>query len=393
MQHEHISMLLVEDNPGDARLLREMLNDAGGDKVEMTHARTLTEACELLDGQDFDVIVLDLGLPESRGLDTFQRVCQRYEDTPIVVLSGLDDEEVAIQAVQDGAQDYLVKKQISGSSLLRSLRYAIERHRAFVRELSELRRSGESGVIALVGAKGGVGTTTLAVNFGAALAARGGSVIAAELRGRFGTFSSLLPHIPTENVSHLAELGTPRITPQQVRSRLAKTSFGLNVLLGPQEASQEFELEPDVAGALTDALAEISDLAIIDIQAGPSEGQLEALRRVWRIFIVTEPEPAAIRSTHVTLDVLRTAGASGQVAGAIAVNRVARPVMPGVSELSQELGLPIVGVVPPAAEACAVAQQRKQPAVLVQPDSVFAVSVAEIAEDLAAEQVGPPSVW
>ncbi len=393
MQDRSMSILLVEDNAADARLLREMLHDAGGEDVVITQARNLPETFERLDSERFSIILLDLGLPESRGLETFTRVHEAHPDVPIVVLSGLDDEDVAISAVQEGAQDYLVKQNISGGSLLRAVRYAIERHSALQRELSQMRRGGESGTIAFVGAKGGVGTTTLVVNFASALANRGQSAIAIELRGEPGTLSSLLSRTPPENISHLVELGARQITPETLGSRLQRTPFGLRVLFGPQEARQEVEVSAEQAAAIVDSASELADFTILDIPSYPTEAGREAMRRAWRVFLLLEPEAACMYAARVSLDVLRTAGVTGQLMGAIVVNRSALPVAPSAQEIQELLGVDVVGVVPPAAEPCAAAQRSGIPVVVAQPESVFSASVIEIVDRLTSEQIGRQTVW
>ncbi|MBD3292575.1 MAG: response regulator [Armatimonadia bacterium] len=393
MQDRSLNILLVEDNAGDARLLREMLQDAGGGNLQLNHVPDLTSAFDALDGDEYDIILLDLGLPESRGLDTFLRMHEQHSEVPVVVLSGLDDEEVAITAVQEGAQDYLVKKQISGGSLLRSIRYAVERHIARERELNQMRGGGESGTIAFVGAKGGVGVTTTAVNFAASLAARGKSTIAVEMRGRHGSFSSLLSRSPAENISHLVEFGAGQITQDTVASRLLRTPYGLRVLFGPQETRQEVDISPEQAAAIVDAASEMSDYTILDIPAYPSEAGREAMRRAWRVFIVLEPEPASIRAAEVALDALRTAGVTGQLMGAVLVNRAAVPVGPNLDEVGQRLNMEIHAVIPPAAEPCAAAQRSGNPVVLAQPESVYAVSLTEAADRLTAQQITSKSVW
>src|SRR5271155_6136195 len=120
-------LLLVEDNAGDARLLREMLNDAGAHKTETTQAESMREAELHLAQSVFDIVLLDLGLPDAHGLEAVRRARAVAPRVPLVVLTGLDDESVATRALQEGAQDYLIKGQIETRGLLRSLRYAIER--------------------------------------------------------------------------------------------------------------------------------------------------------------------------------------------------------------------------------------------------------------------------
>jgi len=137
-QSEIIRVLLVEDNPGDARLIWEMLAEAGTNKFELAHVERLSEAIKRLAEGGIDVVLLDLSLPDEHGLDTVDRVCTAVPHVPVVVLTGLDDETLAIKAVQEGTQDYLVKGQMDSSLLMRAIRYAIERHRmqAALRSLS-----------------------------------------------------------------------------------------------------------------------------------------------------------------------------------------------------------------------------------------------------------------
>ena len=125
-----IKILLVEHNPGDARLLREMLADPDGARFELTHVVQLGDAFVRLDAEHFDAVLLDLSLPDSVGLETLTRTHTHAPGAPIIVLTGLDDEMLGVRAVQIGAQDYLVKGQVERSLLVRAVRYAIERKRA-----------------------------------------------------------------------------------------------------------------------------------------------------------------------------------------------------------------------------------------------------------------------
>ncbi len=125
-----IQVLLVEDNPGDVRLLREILGKVTSTQFELVCVERLDEALKHLDEGHFDVALLDLSLPDAQGFDTFVKVHEQAPDVPIVVLTGLDDETLAVRAVREGAQDYLVKGQIDNNLLVRAIRYAIERKRA-----------------------------------------------------------------------------------------------------------------------------------------------------------------------------------------------------------------------------------------------------------------------
>ena len=130
MEDRPLRVLLIEDNPGDARLIREMLAEARGVSLELECAERLSTGLERLSAADIEVVLLDLSLPDSFGLDTFTKAQARVPQVPIIVLTSLADEEVAVEAVRGGAQDYLVKGQVSGDLLARAMRYAIERKRA-----------------------------------------------------------------------------------------------------------------------------------------------------------------------------------------------------------------------------------------------------------------------
>jgi two-component system, cell cycle sensor histidine kinase and response regulator CckA len=125
-----IKVLLVEDNPGDAQLILEVLSEVGTTDFQFEQLDRLGPALERLRGAAVDVVLLDLGLPDSQGIETFRRARREAPLQPIIVISGLDDEEVALEAVRSGAQDYLVKGRIEGHLLARVIRYAIERRRA-----------------------------------------------------------------------------------------------------------------------------------------------------------------------------------------------------------------------------------------------------------------------
>lgn len=129
MQNTGMHILLIEDNHGDVRLIREMLLSDQREQINLMIASTLKESLQLLEQHRFDAILLDLSLPDSHGLDTLLRISSIIEDTAIVVLTGYEDDNLGVQALQIGAQDYLPKSDVNSKLLVRSLRYAIERHR------------------------------------------------------------------------------------------------------------------------------------------------------------------------------------------------------------------------------------------------------------------------
>jgi len=143
-----LRLLLVEDNPGDAKLFEHHLTTSRSGSfppATVSHVDALDAAIDALGAEDYDLVLLDLGLPSSSGLDTLDRFNEAIEDsdeldpTPVIVLTGLKDDAASVEAIERGAQDYLVKDNVDESVLHRSIRYALERHA----QQQELRRQNE----------------------------------------------------------------------------------------------------------------------------------------------------------------------------------------------------------------------------------------------------------
>ncbi|HUU41556.1 MAG TPA: response regulator [Desulfatiglandales bacterium] len=127
MSNKTANILLIEDNPGDARLIRELFAEAGGAMFTLEWVDQLSTGLKCLANGGTDLVLLDLGLPDSQGFDTFTRAYDQAQHLPIVVLTGHNDKMLADRAMRAGAQDYLIKGQIDGNLLIRAVRYAIER--------------------------------------------------------------------------------------------------------------------------------------------------------------------------------------------------------------------------------------------------------------------------
>jgi diguanylate cyclase (GGDEF)-like protein len=137
MDDKIIKILYVEDDMDHAVLIRELLEEIKNVHYKLTHVQRLDEALLEIDNEDYDIVLLDLSLPDEQGVNTVARVCEQAPDIPVVVISGTDDETMAIKALQKGADEYLVKGKVKSHSLSRILRYAIMRHKGRV-ELQSL---------------------------------------------------------------------------------------------------------------------------------------------------------------------------------------------------------------------------------------------------------------
>ena len=133
-----IRVMLVEDNPGDTLILSEILKEIHDNKFEIVDFKRVDEALEHI-GEDFDIMLLDFNLPDSHGIQTFNTMNKHAPQLPIIILTGLNDENLAINIVSEGAQDYLVKGRIDKLLLSKSIKYSIERKKIS----TELRKSEE----------------------------------------------------------------------------------------------------------------------------------------------------------------------------------------------------------------------------------------------------------
>ncbi len=123
-----MDVFLIEDNPGDARLVREMLRDSGTNLLGT--AESLAEGFRFLDTHPVDALLLDANLPDASGLEAVEKTVARFPSLPVIVLTSADDQEMALNAVKSGAEDYLIKGKTDADLLYRSVEYAVERKRA-----------------------------------------------------------------------------------------------------------------------------------------------------------------------------------------------------------------------------------------------------------------------
>lgn len=137
MKEGVINILIIEDDPAYVRFIEEILKGSNRIRSELSHVKRLKNALKCLGEEMFDVVLLDLNLPDSSGFETFDRLNAKFPSIPIVVLTGQTDDEIGVKAVQKGAQDYLNKGEVDGNLLTRTIQYAIERKRA----QAELERS------------------------------------------------------------------------------------------------------------------------------------------------------------------------------------------------------------------------------------------------------------
>jgi DNA-binding response OmpR family regulator len=374
-------ILVVDDEPNLLRLIGYALHSEGYETIVATDGE---EALKKVQSEKPDLVILDVMLPDMSGIEICQRLRSRPEtnDLPIIMLSARVQVSDKITGLEAGADEY-VTKPVETEEMVARVAALLERtHR-----LRRTQPAKQGKVLGFIGAKGGVGTTTVALNVALVLAGREHVVAALELRSYFGTFGQHLGRTPVENLTNLLELEPERIDEREVKRHLAKHPTGLQILFGPQKVDSYQEIKPDQAGAVVKGLTGIADYTVIDLPCHPNEVNRTALRLCDFVTVVVEPEPTAVASAKVTLELLKTWGVGGEMVGAVIVNRVSWSAPMTLTQIESALGCRIVGTVPPTPDLCMKALEWGSALVVYRPDSTAASALAELADRFAGDRV------
>ena len=332
---------------------------------------------------EIDLVILDHELGALDGLSALRglRADDDVSATPVVMVTCADVDSQTVMAFNCGATDCL---SLPCSKLVIQARVQAACRRS---SGSEHAPSGqpEGRTIAFIGAKGGVGTTTVAVNAGVALLEREHSVAIADLRGFFGTMSAHFGVYPDEHPHNLAEiLDEPAdiITPASVGQLLVHHISGMKVLLGAQKGDGYHRITAEQAERLVLSLQQHARYTIFDLPPCPTEAVEAVLRHCEQVYVVLEREPASLQAAKVLLSTLISDGVVHGDIGAVVVNRtgVAFPIQ--LDYLRKHLSCPIVAMIPPASEACAAAARSREPLVSFCHDSDCAEALEELADKL-----------
>jgi Flp pilus assembly CpaE family ATPase len=383
MEHKLINVLLIEDNPGDTRLIQELLKEAKAVPTRLLCADRLSSGLEVLSKGGVDVVLLDLSLHDSKGLDTFSRVHMHAKELPVIVLTGLDDEELAMKAVQDGAQDYIAKGTVNSQSLVRAVRFAVERHRKMAATPDSRRRTSPGRILGFLASKGGAGATTVALNTAAILAQLPKPVIALELRSYGGAFSLQTQKTPARNLTYLLDLEPERITPEEVQTCLLTLPSGVNAIFAPQKADEYREVQPAQAEAIIHCAAQLADYVLIDLPSDPCALVQTAAGKCDHLTLVVERNLSSVAAGARTVQLLRHWGMKEHSFSAVIVIQDALGGFISPADLEARLGCAIAGVMPPAAELCVQSQRTGTPFVLLESDNIATGSLMALAEKLA----------
>jgi pilus assembly protein CpaE len=304
---------------------------------------------------------------------------------PIIMLSGLSDVQEKVRGLKAGADEYLTKPI--------DLRELTARVEALLIRNRLLRQSGTQRagrLITVMGAKGGVGVTTITLNLAALLAKMGKQVAAAELRPDYGTFAVQLKRSsPERNLAGLLNFEAAAISEPLVTSYLQATDFGPRVLFGPQKLEEFGELDAGRTGAVLSRLITLGDFVVVDLPPITGPAHETIIKTSSTIILLLEPELSSVAAAAMRLRQLDAWGATSPMIKLLVVNRQGA-LMLSLREIENRLERAIDGVAPPAAEVLNIAVQSGSPLVVYQPDHVTSMNLSDFVARLVEKPVSLP---
>ena len=383
-------VLLIQEGPSSVEPIREALSDPEtGFRLQCVER--LPTAFARIAGGGVQAVVLDLSrsdVPESERLESFLKFQKGAPDIPVVVLCGSGDESLALKAVRAGAADFLVRERCA-PDLSRLLRSAIvlAAPRLDARQLEAAGLTKNGTIISLLGGKGGVATTTVALNVACALA-QWSTAVLAEVRPMFGTLPQYFhPQHHVRNLAHLLKTQPHAMGRVEAEACLwpYKNIPGLSVLFGPLAIEQCREIGADHAKAVAKVLATLADHVVVDLPPTLSESNRAVVESSDCLVVVVERDQISIDSTKQILRTIEMWNAVPQFIGSVIVNRASLATPIPIPDIEAQLGIPTLGVIPPAADLCVAAQRAGVPLVAFDPQSLMAQSLIALAGRLATE--------
>ncbi len=362
-------------------MLSQMDTDLGH---QVSHVHTLAKGLETVTSGKYEVIFLDVHLPDGNGLEILPKIREIPDSPEVIIITVGGDQDGAELAMKNGAWDYVEKQSPIKQMMLplvRAIKYQEEKKGR--RLFQEAQQSKPGKIIGFTGAKGGVGTSTVALNIAAVLAGQNHQVIAAELKSGRGTFSLMLNQNPESNLKDLLELAPGSLTPADLSRFLYNSSPGLRLLFGPQKAEDFTEIDPLRAAALIQMLAGLANYVILDLPGYPSEAFASAIRLCNYVVLVSEREQFSVRAGKTLLELFKSWGLGDANIGAVITNRIVLPISMTLENIKTHLNCDILGAVPYSVEACSMSQISAQPIAIFQPNNIAAVALSALANILA----------
>ncbi len=386
---DRVNVLLIEDDAEEVALLREALDKESAPPFSVHWSGLLEMGLERLARARYEIVLLDLSLPDSFGLEAFARLLRVAPNIPVIVLGGAGEESLLLRAVRAGAEDYIVKGAKGAEGLARAVRCALERRVRRVAGSQRIVRGRrrKARTIGFIGGKGGVGTTTVALNVGAALAAGKRKTVVAEIRGYHGTVAQNLKRVSVHgNLSALLGLTPEAINEVEINARLARYSSELSLLCGPQRASETRPCTASHVRSVIEGLKGMAEFLVLDLPPEPCEAIREAARQADFIGLVVDREETCVASARLMADHLRSWKTEALI-GLVVVHRSPLACPVELEVLERELQLETMELIPPAADSCVMAASAGVPLVEAYGETLVSASLQELAAKLSSDPI------
>ena len=380
-----ITVLLVEDSSEYAALvLRWLSGDASHSEFIVHWADSLSAALSRLDHGGIDVILMDLGLPDSDGLSTFLAIRDKGAALPMIVLSARDSENLALQTIQQGAQDYLVKSTCTSDQLMRTLRYTTLRYQSFKRQVRAEETSQASRIIGVVGGSGGVGATTVACVLSAELHRQtGGECLLMDLDSSPGMAAFTFGVDGRYSLSEAARYAD-RLDDSLWDGLVARAQPGLDVLAAPRSLDEP-DGDPDSLRKIL-AYARSNYRWIVADFGRMNQSIKQQVKWADEIVLVAGPTIPALHQCKRTISLFDDGGIQRERLRLIINPRDSARHLSG-KEIQNLFGIEISAILKPAHEELYNACVKKR---LPLETDDFRMDLAAVARKLAGLPDGPP---
>jgi DNA-binding response OmpR family regulator len=392
MAHERV--LLIEDDPSYEQLISSVLA-ACENGFEVKSASSLAEGLALIEQYRPELILADLNLPDSSGYETFLQVREHSRQIPIILLTGLDDDHAAVRAVEDGAQDYLVKNLTQPKLIARCVNMALSRQKRQVPP-NDGASQAPGTVLSFIGSKGGVGTSTTAVNVAALLAQDDYTAVVIEFQqGRPGTLCLYLQAEPAHDLNSLLKKSPDTIAPSDLRHCMAEASPGL-YLLGPAaSAGAGTATGPDHVRAIIAAARQFCRFVVLDLPARIDPGIAEALKLSDSVTMIVDRESASVHCGAAFLHQIRMAASRNKDVRFAVTDRSGLEPPLSLGDIKKQLKMQPLAMIPAAGAAIALSHATRTPLVVLCPDEGFTLAHVQLADHLvpSADPGSNRSTW
>ena len=382
-------VLVIEDNKDYEGLLTSVLAQRDG-AFDLQSAGTLSEGLQAIERIRPEVILVDLDLPDSSGYPTFQRVREVAHDGCLIVLTGLDDEDTAIQAMEDGAQDYLVKSLTQPRTVPQRIQMALQRRR----RRAPLPISPKALVLGFLGSKGGVGTSTLAENLAAILAMEGQETAIVDFQPSPERHAASGAAAPAHDLNHLLSKPAGVITAAELKECTTELMHGLRLLRMKTAEGVWRPLGAAYVTAIVSLVRQFCTHVVLDLGSRVDESVAAALRACDIVTVVLDTDPAAIDSCATLLRQLEMVMSPKMPEiRLVAVDRLHHNQGTVANQMVRHLKMRPVLTVTPAADDLATAYLAGMPLLTtLHPDDAFRRSIQALADALLSSASGRDGV-